>query len=72
MAPPATELLLSSFVFEKDMVLLKGQVKNFDAVDILKKAFMKSKFFENVVIGGTALARQGDKVEFEMRVTLKK
>jgi general secretion pathway protein L len=72
LAPPAAELLLSSFVFEKDMILLKGQAKNFDAVDTLKKEFMKSTFFETVTIGGVALTKQGDKVEFDMRVTLKK
>jgi general secretion pathway protein L len=72
LAPPAAELHLGSFVFEKDMILLKGQVKNFDAVDALKKEFMKSKFFETVAIGSTAMAKQGEKVEFEMRVTLKK
>jgi general secretion pathway protein L len=72
LAPPATELLLNSFVFEKDMILLKGQAKNFDAVDALKREFMKSTVFDTVTIGGTTLTKQGDKVDFDMRVTLKK
>lgn len=72
LAPPATELLLSSLVFEKDMVLLKGLAKNFDAVDTLKREFMKSSFFETITIGGVALTKQGDKVEFDLRVMLKK
>ena len=72
LAPPETELLLNSFVLDKDMILLKGQVKNFDAVDTLKREFMKSAFFETVAMGAATLTKQGDKVEFEMRVTLKK
>lgn len=72
LAPPATELLLNSLVFEKDLILLKGQTKNFDAVDVLKKEFMKSTFFEKITIGSVTLTKQGDKVEFDMRVALKK
>jgi general secretion pathway protein L len=72
LAPPETELLLNSFVLDKDMILLKGNAKNFDAVDTLKREFMKSTFFETVAMGAATLTKQGDKVEFEMRITLKK
>jgi general secretion pathway protein L len=72
LAPPATELLLSSLVFEKDMILLKGLAKNFDAVDALKREFLTSSFFEAITIGGVTMTKQGDRVEFDMRVTLKK
>jgi general secretion pathway protein L len=72
LAPPATELLLNTFTLEKDLILIKGQAKNFDAVDTLKKEYMKSKYFQAVTIGGTNLMKQGDKVEFDMRMTLKK
>jgi general secretion pathway protein L len=72
LTPPATELLVSSLIIEKDMILLKGQAKNFDAVDTLKKELMKSKFFQSVTIGGTNLMEKGDRVEFDIRVALKK
>ena len=72
LAPPATELLLNTFILEKDLIQIKGQAKNFDAVDTLKKEYMKSKYFQTVTIGGTNLIKQGDKVEFDMRMTLKK
>lgn len=71
LAPPATELLLNSFILEKDLIQIKGLAKNFDAVDTLKKEYMKSKYFQAVTIGGTNLIKQGDKVEFDMRMTLK-
>ena len=54
------------------MIQIKGLAKNFDAVDTLKKEYIKSKYFEAVTIGGTNLIKQGDKVEFDMRMTLKK
>ncbi|MFH1081086.1 MAG: pilus assembly protein PilM [Pseudomonadota bacterium] len=72
LAPPATELTVYAFIFEKDTILLKGQTRNFDAVDTLKNEFMKSKFFQAVTIDGTNLLKQGDKVAFDMRITLKR
>jgi Tfp pilus assembly PilM family ATPase/Tfp pilus assembly protein PilN len=72
LAPPATELTVNAFTLENDTILLKGQAKNFDAVDTLKNEFMKSKFFQAVTIGGTNLLKQGDKVEFDLRITLKR
>jgi type II secretory pathway component PulL len=72
LAPPATELTVHAFTFENDTILLKGQTKNFDAVDTLKNELMKSKFFQAVAIGGTNLLKQGDKVEFDLRITLKR
>ncbi len=72
LAPPATELTVHAFTLEKDAILLKGQAKNFDAVDTLKNEFMKSKFFQAVTIGDTKLLKQGDKVDFDLRITLKR
>lgn len=72
LAPPATELTVHAFTLENNAILLKGQAKNFDAVDTLKNEFMKSKFFQAVTIGGTNLLKQGDKVAFELQILLKK
>jgi general secretion pathway protein L len=72
LAPPATGLMVHAFTLESDTILLKGQANNFDAVDTLKNEFMKSRFFQAVTIGGTNLLKQGDKVDFDLRITLKK
>lgn len=70
--PASTECLIMSFVYENNTIVMKGQAKNFDAVDTIKKELLKSKFFETITIGPTSLAKQGDKVDFDFRITMKK
>jgi hypothetical protein len=68
---PSLDVLISSFSYENDAVLIKGEAKNIDAVSAVKSELMKSKLFKEVLIGSTNLARQGDKVDFDLRITLK-
>ena len=63
-------LLLASFTLDGDVIGLKGEARNFDAVDIFKKAFANSKYFKTVTIGSTNLTKQGG-VEFDLKVTVK-
>ena len=65
-------LLLTSFSLDGDAIALKGEALNFDAVDTFKKAFANSKYFKTVTIGTTNMMKQGNKVEFDLKVTLKK
>jgi Tfp pilus assembly protein PilN len=69
LAPPATEFLITGFNLDDDRLAIKGTVKNFDAVDALKRELAKSKYFTNLQIGATNLAKQGDKVDFDLRMT---
>jgi general secretion pathway protein L len=68
-APPATEFMITSFNLDDDRVAIKGTAKNFDSVDTLKREFARSKNFKTVEIGATSLVKQGDKVEFDLRMT---
>ncbi|MCE5262226.1 MAG: pilus assembly protein PilM, partial [Deltaproteobacteria bacterium] len=70
LAPP--DLLLSSLTLEGDAVGLKGEAKNFDAVETAKKTFANSKFVKTVTIGSTNLMKQGSGVEFDLKVILKR
>jgi Tfp pilus assembly PilM family ATPase len=65
-------LLLTSFNLDGDVIGLKGEARNFDAVDAFKKAFANSKYFKTVTIGSTNMLKQGSGVEFDLKVTLKK
>jgi type II secretory pathway component PulL len=69
LAPPATEFLMTGFNLDDDRLAVKGTVKNFDAVETLKRELAKSKYFTNLQIGATNLVKQGDKVEFDLRMT---
>jgi general secretion pathway protein L len=68
---PSLDILLTNFSYENEVVLIKGEAKNIDAVSSVKNELMKSKYFKEVAIGSTNLARQGGKVEFDLRITLK-
>ena len=72
LAPPGTDLQLSSFTLENDVVTIRGQAGNFDAVDAVKRELAKSKWFGSVTIGATNLLKQGERVEFDMQLTLKR
>jgi Tfp pilus assembly PilM family ATPase len=65
-------LLLTSFNLDGDAIGLKGEARNFDAVDAFKKAFANSKYFKTVTIGSTSMMKQGSGVEFDLKVTLNK
>jgi Tfp pilus assembly PilM family ATPase len=65
------DLLMTSFSLDGNAVVLKGEVSNFDAVETLKKAFANSKTFKAVVIGSTGMVKQGGRVEFELKMTMK-
>jgi type II secretory pathway component PulL len=70
LAPP--DLLVTSFNLDGNAVGMKGQARNFDAVESIKKTFANSKYFKTVTIDSTNLMKQGDGVEFDMKIILKK
>lgn len=72
LAPPATEFLMGGFNLDGNRLVIKGTVKNFDAVDALKKELAKSKYLADIQIGATSLQKQSEKVEFDLRVTIQK
>ncbi len=69
LAPPSTEFQITTFNIDDNRLTIKGTAANFDAVDALKKELAKSKYLTSVQIGATSLAKQGDKVEFDLRMT---
>jgi general secretion pathway protein L len=68
----SADLLLTSFNLDGNAIGIKGDARNFDAVDALKKAFANSIYFKAIVIGSTSTVTKGSRVEFELKMTLKK
>jgi general secretion pathway protein L len=66
------DLLLTSFNLDGDVIGLKGETRNFDAVDAIKKALANSKYFKTVTIGSSSMIKQGSAVEFDLKITVKK
>lgn len=69
--PPALDVIVTHVHYENRNLLLKGEAKKMDDVTNVKNGLLKSKFFKNVVIGATALAKEGDKVNFDLRIELR-
>lgn len=69
--PPAVEVLFTTFTIDRDSIIIKGEAKNFDTVEAMKKELSNSNNFKSIALGSTSLMKQGDKVEFDMRITLK-
>ncbi|MDQ5986798.1 MAG: hypothetical protein CSYNP_02531 [Syntrophus sp. SKADARSKE-3] len=69
--PPAMEVLITSWTMEQDNVVIKGEAKNFDTIQMIRNELVKSKRFRSVNIGTTTMMKQGEKVEFDLKVTLK-
>jgi Tfp pilus assembly PilM family ATPase len=65
------DVVITNFSYENEVVLIKGEAKNIDAVSAIKNELVKSKYFKEVSVGSTNLARQGGKVEFDLRIALK-
>ncbi len=72
LSPPDTEFLIGDFNLDGDKLIIKGMAKNFEAVETLKKELVKSKLLTTVEVGATSLLKQGDKVEFDLRITTQK
>ncbi|MFZ4437463.1 MAG: pilus assembly protein PilM [Syntrophales bacterium] len=70
LAPP--DLLVNSLALDEDVVGIKGEARNFDAVETVKKTFANSKYFKTVAIGSTNMMKQGTGVEFDLKIILKK
>jgi Tfp pilus assembly PilM family ATPase len=69
--PPSAFIMITNFSYEGEVVLVKGEAKNIDAVTAAKNELLKSRYFKEVSITSTALAKQGDKVDFDLRIILK-
>ncbi len=68
---PALDIIITNMHYEKNIVLLKGEAKKIDDVTKVKNELLKSKYFKNITISSTSLARETDKVNFDLRIELK-
>jgi hypothetical protein len=65
------DIVITDFSYENTAALIKGQAKNIDDVSAIRNELTKSKYFKDVAVGSTSLAKQGAKVDFDLRIELK-
>lgn len=68
--PPALDVIITHLHYENNVVLLKGEAKKIDDVTAVKNELVKSRYFKNVAISQTSLAREGVKLNFDLRIEL--
>jgi general secretion pathway protein L len=67
-----TDLRVTSLTLDGDAVGIRGEARNFDAVEAIKKTFANSKYIKTVAIGSTNMMKQDAGVEFDLKIILKK
>jgi type II secretory pathway component PulL len=65
------DIVITDFNYENTAVSIKGQAKNIDDVSAIKNELAKSRYFKDVAMGSTSLAKQGTKVDFDLRIELR-
>lgn len=69
--PAAAGMVLTEFSCENGVVMMSGQATNIDKVSAAKNELMKSRYFQDVDIASSSLTKDGDEVQFSMRIALK-
>jgi hypothetical protein len=68
---PSLDIVLTNLSCENSIVLIKGEAKKTEDISTVKNELSKSRYFKNVTMGSTSLARDGGKVDFDLRIELK-
>ena len=53
------------------LVSIKGEAKKTDDISAVRNELLKSRYFKDVTMGSTSLAKDGGKVDFDLRIELK-
>jgi general secretion pathway protein L len=69
--PPSLDVVITDFSCENGIALIKGQAKNIDDVSAVKNELIKSRHIKDVTMGSTSLAKEGARVDFNLRIELK-
>ena len=71
MVSPSLNIVITDLNYENGIVLMKGEAKTIDDVSTIKNEFLKSRYFKTVTMGSTSLAKDGGKVDFNLRIEVK-
>ncbi len=68
--PPSLDVVVHSFSYDSGVIALQGEAKDSNEVSAVKNALAQSPLFQDVAIGQTALAKNGGRVDFNLRITV--
>jgi hypothetical protein len=64
---PSLDIVIANLSYENSTVLIKGEAKKTDDITAVKYDLLKSRYFKDVTIGSTSLAKDGGKVYLDLR-----
>jgi hypothetical protein len=68
---PSRDIVINNLSYENSIVSIKGEAKKTDDISSVKNELLKSRYFKDVTLGSTSLAKDGGKVDFDLRIELK-
>jgi general secretion pathway protein L len=68
---PSLDIVITTLSYENGMVSIKGEAKKTDDISTVRNELLKSRYFKDVTMGSTSLAKDGGKVDFDLRIELK-
>ena len=68
---PSLDVVVTNLSYENSIVLIKGEAKKTDDISTVRNELLKSRYFKDVTVGSTNLAKDGGKVDFDLRIELK-
>ena len=69
--PPSLDIIITNLSYENSVVSIKGEAKKTDDISAVRNELLKSRYFKEVTMGSTSLAKDGGKVDFDLRIELK-
>jgi len=71
LVPPSLDIIITNLSYENSIVSIKGEAKKTDDISAVRNELLKSRYFKEVTMGSTSLARDGGKIDFDLRIELK-
>jgi Tfp pilus assembly PilM family ATPase len=71
LVPPSLDIVITNLSYENSAVSIKGEAKKTDDISAVRNELLKSRYFKEVTMGSTSLAKDGGKVDFDLRIELK-
>jgi len=68
---PSLDVVFTGLTYENRVISIKGEAKTMDEVTAVKNDLMKSKYFQEVTTGSTSLTKDGNKVDFSLRMDVR-
>jgi len=65
------DIVINGLTYENKIIVMQGEAKKIDDVSAVRNELLKSGYFKDVTIGQTSLTKDGDKVDFNLRIEVK-